>query len=368
MHVVAISCVRDELDIIEPFVRHTLAHVDRLVVLDNGSSDGTRELLQLLVEEGLPLEVIDDPSTGNYQWVRMTNLMRGHAIQKYSADWVVPLDADEFLMCHNLSKTLQRVGKSDEPVGIRWTTYVPHADDSPDELNPVLRIRHRLCREARPTVKVIVPSNLGRDPGVVLSQGSHTLEANGLTLASPFTKEISYAHFPSRSAAQYARKAAIKHLQYLAMSDRMPNWGYHYRPTLKLLRQNLFRLEAEFQEAIQFFNLHDGVHSRPELVAAPLDYQGGPLKYTREQTERPFAQSLFQCAEVIADAHGKLSRDYRQLQAELQQREAALAAIRRSWSWRVGRTVTTPVRWLKQCFGGMRLRSSSTGNDASRAA
>ncbi|MDE2446855.1 MAG: glycosyltransferase family 2 protein, partial [Alphaproteobacteria bacterium] len=44
----AISMVRNEQDIIEPFVRHNSALVDLLFVLDNCSTDHTRQILREL--------------------------------------------------------------------------------------------------------------------------------------------------------------------------------------------------------------------------------------------------------------------------------------------------------------------------------
>jgi len=48
MKLIAIGRVKDELDIIEPFVRHHAHYFDTHIVLDDGSSDGTYEVLQEL--------------------------------------------------------------------------------------------------------------------------------------------------------------------------------------------------------------------------------------------------------------------------------------------------------------------------------
>ena len=54
MRIVAISTVRDEEDIIEAFVRHMLAFAERLIILDNGSTDSTPDILRAMQDEGLP--------------------------------------------------------------------------------------------------------------------------------------------------------------------------------------------------------------------------------------------------------------------------------------------------------------------------
>jgi len=64
--IVAITTAKNEIDIVEAFVRHTLAVVNHLVILDNGSTDGTLAVLRALEREGLALTIIEDPSTGKY--------------------------------------------------------------------------------------------------------------------------------------------------------------------------------------------------------------------------------------------------------------------------------------------------------------
>src|SRR5438309_2714828 len=97
MRVVAVTCVRNEIDIVEAFVRHTMAVASHLLVLDNGSTDGTLDILRALKSEGLPLDIEQDPAPGYWQWQRMTRLMH-QAVATLGADWILPLDADEFLV------------------------------------------------------------------------------------------------------------------------------------------------------------------------------------------------------------------------------------------------------------------------------
>lgn len=69
--IVAISMVKNEMDIIESFVRHTLGFADLLIVADHKSTDRTREILESLQAEGLPL-IIEDVAqarhVGNVAW------------------------------------------------------------------------------------------------------------------------------------------------------------------------------------------------------------------------------------------------------------------------------------------------------------
>ena len=90
MRLVAVSIVKNEADIIEAFVRHTHAWVDHHLVFDHDSTDGTREILQALRAEGLPLELFTDDAIGKLQQYRSNHLSRlaaGNAAPTGSSRW-----------------------------------------------------------------------------------------------------------------------------------------------------------------------------------------------------------------------------------------------------------------------------------------
>ena len=76
MPLYGVSMVRNEADVIEAFVRHNLRALDRLIVVDHGSSDGTREILHALSDEGLPLAVEHDDRDVRRQPETITRLAR----------------------------------------------------------------------------------------------------------------------------------------------------------------------------------------------------------------------------------------------------------------------------------------------------
>ncbi len=93
MKVVGLYLVRNEADVIETNLRHHFASViDEAIVLDNGSTDGTLELVAELAED-LPIQLASEVGAV-YQSDRMTRLARLATLE--GADWVLPIDADEF--------------------------------------------------------------------------------------------------------------------------------------------------------------------------------------------------------------------------------------------------------------------------------
>src|SRR5205814_5178182 len=101
-----------------------------------------------------------DPSPGKYLSKRLTRLMHEIAIGKYRADWVLPLDADEFVIAPQGESLIATDACEDAPIALPWRSYVPCDVDDAGQPNPVLRIRHRLRRENWHWIKVAIPAKL----------------------------------------------------------------------------------------------------------------------------------------------------------------------------------------------------------------
>jgi glycosyltransferase involved in cell wall biosynthesis len=86
--VIGVTMVKDEADIILDCISNMLSQVDHVIVADNGSTDGTREILAQL-----PVELVDDDEPAYYQSKKMSRL--AYRAMQEGAQWVVPFDADE---------------------------------------------------------------------------------------------------------------------------------------------------------------------------------------------------------------------------------------------------------------------------------
>src|SRR5690242_17110689 len=93
----AITMVKDEADIVATTVGVMLEQCDGVIVADNNSTDGTRDLLADLARQHKTLTVLDDPEVASYQAKKMTNL--AHFARERGATWAIPFDADEYWVC-----------------------------------------------------------------------------------------------------------------------------------------------------------------------------------------------------------------------------------------------------------------------------
>ncbi|MBI2517136.1 MAG: glycosyltransferase family 2 protein [Opitutae bacterium] len=296
MKLVAVSVVKNEADVIEAFVRHTQTWVDEHLVFDHDSTDGTREILGALQREGLRLSLFTDDAIGNLQQTRSNHLSR-LAAEKRNADWVVLLDADEFLAGPDragLETALAAAGPS-QPVALPLLNYHPTSADDPSETNPARRLRH--CqRLPGPTGKVMVPRSLALDASVRAGKGNHALYREGRPLpATPLPQDYWLAHLALRSPGQQAMRVVLAELQKLSRGRSHAGLDMHYRLGFQLLSENPER----------FFNTI--CHSAAKLRLEPVDYRGGPLRYSSNASDwSRVARAMLPFLEKLAHSHGQL--------------------------------------------------------------
>jgi Glycosyl transferase family 2 len=393
--VVAVTNVRDELDIIEAFVRHTLHFVAQLIVLDNGSTDGTLAILYALRQEGLPLDVVEDPTPGKDQSRRMTRLMREFALERHHADWVLALDADEFVMPADGRPLIPVEARADRPLYLGWRTYVPTTDDDQNEPNPARRLRHRRANETWPYFKVIVPSAAGTLPGAVITEGNHGVVIDGQEVTG-VPADAWLAHFPIRTPGQLIAKTVIGHLQTEFVLGRDPVTSSHYRDYFEHLRSDPTGFVHQFATMAAGYATPFVGTVHATIVEDAFPYRGGPLRHTPPlddavRTWQPILDyarqmvgelavvkaslgedgrlCLEQQARMWSDVRGYLTRQERTLrenqgqmlvsQGQAQslserlqtmhaehQRELAdcITNLKRSWTWQAGRCIIGPLR------------------------
>jgi len=297
MRLVAVSIVKNEADIIEAFVRHTHAWVDHHLVFDHDSTDGTRDILQALRAEGLPVTLYTDDAIGKLQQFRSNHLSR-LAARELDADWIIPLDADELLggpdraaLEHALAATPPGISRS-----LPLLNYVATATDPAGEPNPAVRLQY--C-ETGPlhTRKVMVARALALDESVAAGMGSHALFRGEAPLPDqPLPDSFHLAHLPLRSPQHQVLRVVLAELQKLSHGQAHAGVDTHYRLGFQLLAENPDRFFAATRQ--------DATRLRHQ----PISYRGAPLRYSTGTSDwNRVARALLPFLEKLALSHGRLT-------------------------------------------------------------
>jgi hypothetical protein len=201
--------VRDEADVVDAQIAfHLHAGVDFVVATDNGSVDGTRDILERYRDAGR-LHLIDEPAQPVRQdeWVtRMARL----AATDFGADWVLNSDADEFWWPRGgrLKDVLATVPERWGVVRGCWRHFLPRPDDGAFFAE---RMTVRLTRPAFPGDKRTIYHAHQKvahraNPDVYIPMGNHDAEADGLEPLRNW-HPIEVLHFSFRSQAHAERKS-----------------------------------------------------------------------------------------------------------------------------------------------------------------
>jgi hypothetical protein len=206
----AIAMVKNEADIIEASVRHNLAYVDMMVVIDNASTDGTLAILEALRREGLPLLIISDPVFGHFQSEKVTQAYRMVA-PVFNPELVYLLDADEFVRAPSrevLNAALARLPLGSVAV-LPWQTHVPLPDVTPAQLlaDPLAAVPFRRRREEPVYYKAVLRRDSADDLRMIVDQGNHGVHrSDGVAVPQHLVEGASVGHLPVRSPAQLSAK------------------------------------------------------------------------------------------------------------------------------------------------------------------
>ena len=208
MTIVMTLLVRDEADIVRAHLSYHLnAGIDFVIVTDNGSVDGTTDVLAEFERAGV-VRVIREP-VGEFRQREWQSRMARLAATDHGADWVINSDADEFWWPRggSFSELLAAIPGRYGILGSFVRHFVPVADDGRPFHE---RMRYRLTPHApvndpaspwRPYRKIVHRG----DPDALVIEGSHELRDSAAAQMRGWYP-VECLHFPMRSPAQVERK------------------------------------------------------------------------------------------------------------------------------------------------------------------
>jgi len=277
----AVAMVRNEADIVEAFVRHNLAFLDGLAVLDHRSTDRTFEILGALQAEGLPVVRLRTLEPALYKGSHLSALAR-ECFARAGPDFVFVLDADEFVVARSRAGVEEALGEV--PRGSHaqhaWRSYVPTSFHDGFGAH-CLRLRVR--EEAVPRAKVIIGRHFRDAVHEMVSEGNHGIVDTRTQARAAHhriaAERLCLAHCPVRNAAQLAFKVRLGYEARLAGGNGRLEAGmsYHWRDLcddlargVELTAQRLRLIAMNYALPREKWVAEDEV----ELVENPLELRG----------------------------------------------------------------------------------------------
>lgn len=302
--VVVVAMVANEADIIEAFVLENLRFADHMIIACHRPLDGTREILGALVARGLPLR-IHDIQTLAFDKTGNIHRLVCEAVEDLAADWVIPLDADEFLDVPDRTGFEAALATLGPTHGwVPWLNHVPTAMDDPAEQHPLKRIQHRYAYPIPSPAdnvfvwKVLLRSELIRPylRRYELMKGAHRLVFRGTNepCHQPITvlEGVFLRHFPVRSSEQMALKVGLGRLGRALLGGHQAEGGVHWDSIWSDLNGGSDGFPA-MQSAVRSY-LDTGRFTATQLVDTPIRFDPMPV------TSRLSQQAMKSSAATVA--------------------------------------------------------------------
>ena len=278
MQIHAITVVKNEADIVGDTLRRALGWADAIYVLDNGSTDGTWEMLQDLAATSPAVFLAGQDETPFHNGLR-ARLYHRFASRSSPGDWWCRLDADE-LYIDDPRAFLRRVPPRYGLVwGSSFTYYFTDRDleryeDDPSRYGPSVPIDERMryyhnnwseLRFVRETPGMEWPSDRGWP----------------IRTKGPYPRRIRVKNFVYRSPAQIRRRLEDRYAALTASADIDGASFQHERPT-NWVEVQLNRAPRSFED--------DPAPSPPSwrdriMPAAELHYDAGDGSYVEAAPE-----------------------------------------------------------------------------------
>jgi SAM-dependent methyltransferase len=289
--------VRNEQDIIEPFIRHTRRYVDAMIIMINESGDRTPEIVRLLSRELGGIIYTDAPGLEYAQSERMTAAL-AYCQTAYFADYVLLLDADEFIDIDGREALVAALNSI--PVGgygkVVWKNFIygnsesSSLTDPPRDFDLIRAVENPIYHKAL----LRLDGRYWHD--LVVTQGNHLVVAQNRDVPSSDLDSLSLSHFPVRSPEQLTAKAAIGWAAYLALdeSKKDPRWAWHWAKYFAQVRQGQsFTPEQTAAESFEY-----GQENPPPFSSEGVISKLPPRNYERKYSTGAPAHSL----SLIVDA------------------------------------------------------------------
>jgi len=251
--------VKNEIDVIEKNINfHSSIGIDNFVVMDNNSTDGTREKLEELSKK-FEITIIDEK--GVYNQAKWMTKLSNIAKTKYNPKWLIPNDADEFWK--PTGGDIKKILPNDKYVltvnRFNMITYegLDSFENSEYRVeNPVFyrKDTQLSTQNISMILTKISPKVIIRPKGLIWIRGGNHKALHLGNIKDYFKhydkikrfNDVEVFHFPIRSFEQFKRNIENRKI----LLQKKAKMGPHYRRWVKLLDEG--KLEEEYYNNIVF--------------------------------------------------------------------------------------------------------------------
>ena len=210
MKIVSFTMVNNESEIIESFIRYNYNFIDLMVIIDNGCTDNTINIIYNLINEGYNIIVYDE-SLEPYNQFELDNKYLNKIIKDFSPDIIIPLDADEFLTGDENPRNILEQLSLNKIYYIYWQWFIITENDDKKEMFIPKRMKYCLNKpvwnysDGSLVTKTILPVKYFKKMNLTLSMGHHTVFGNDKVEIEEL-KSLRLAHYRTISEQQIIYK------------------------------------------------------------------------------------------------------------------------------------------------------------------
>lgn len=238
---VGLTMVCNEADIIETTIRHNASLLDIQFVVSNPSIDGTNEIIDALIEEGLPvIPWSRSRNTGDPDGLLSSIYPR---IQDILADpAIIIVDADELIIEDRPGALREEIRRLPEgKIGqLSRRTYLPGSGSSASAAFDFSCVNDCLVDDHYNLGKPIKPRGVDVDFRRPLAQGRHSLVTPaGSRIIPVIIRNAHIAHLPVRSSKQVVGKSLMRWTarEIAVAGELKPSESRRWKETAKLFEE-----------------------------------------------------------------------------------------------------------------------------------
>ena len=195
------------------------------------------------MQEGLPIHlVLDEEYRISYDQKIVENKYLNLISKQTKADWILPLDVDEFLSAKCNPREILKTLKDDCLYICNWKNYAITHDDDPSKCFIPSKLKYvKNNYSGNEYTKVVIPGKRVFSNQIYVSTGHHYAWGNDMKCL--ILENLWISHFPVVDENQYKLKIYGNSISFIAWSNRGDGEGQHINLQRALMNEeNLYCL------------------------------------------------------------------------------------------------------------------------------